>query len=237
MGTPKAGPIQCAVVETSAIKNRGFEMSKSKIKSVVWLVGGYIVCQMIADVGATKFVEIAGVVMPAGTFVFAVTFTLRDMLHKRLGKEWARTAIVAAAAFNIFLSGYLWLMTTLPSPVWFGLWQEWDSIFSIVPSIALGSIGAEMISELVDTEVYHLWTTRLPNLPQWTRVLASNFLSIPIDSLVFAALSFVLLPLLLGGQSMTLLGAVQNAVSGQIIYKAVVTIVSLPAIYLVSDQR
>ena len=85
-------------------------MNKKQIWAVVLIVSLYIACQLIADIGATKFIEIAGVVMPAGTFVFALTFTLRDMLHKRLGKQWAQAAIITAALCNLFLSGYLWIM-------------------------------------------------------------------------------------------------------------------------------
>lgn len=212
-------------------------MSKKTVWSIVLLVGAYVVCQIIADVGATKFVEIAGVTMPAGTFVFALTFTLRDMLHKRLGKTWAQAAIVAAALFNIFLSGYLWLMAQLPAPIWFELGAGWDAIFSIVPAIALGSIGAEMVSELIDTEVYHFWQVRFSGLPQWTRVLGSNLVSIPVDSVVFSLLAFTILPLVFGGNSMPALSAITGAASGQIIYKALVTVVSLPGIYLVKDKR
>lgn len=212
-------------------------MEKRKtVWSIVLLVGAYVICQLIADVGATKFVEIAGVVMPAGTFVFALTFTLRDMVHKRLGREWARAAIVAAAAFNVFLSGYLWLMTKLGAPVWFELGDAWNAIFAIVPSIALGSICAEMVSELVDTEVYHFWWFRFSRWPQWTRVLASNLVSIPIDSLTFSILAFSVFPWIFGGQSMSLMDALLHVTLGQILYKSIVTLVSLPGIYLVREK-
>lgn len=211
-------------------------MSRRYVWAVVVLVGAYVVCQIIADVAATKFVEVAGVVMPAGTFVFALTFTLRDMLHKRLGKEWARAAIVAAAGLNLFLSLYLWLMSRLPSPVWFGLGEQWNAIFAIVPSIVLGSIGAELVSELVDTEVYHAWKIRMSHWPQWSRVLVSNLISIPVDSFVFSILAFYLLPPLFGAQPMAFGEALARVASGQVLYKAAVTLVSLPGIYMVRDE-
>jgi len=211
-------------------------VSKKSVWIIVSLVGAYVVCQIIADVGATKFVQIAGVAMPAGTFVFALTFTLRDMLHKRLGKEWAKAAIIAAAGFNIFMSGYLWLMTRLPAPVWFNLADGWDAIFSIVPSIAIGSIIAEMVSELIDTEVYHFWRNKFATAPQWSRVLVSNLVSIPIDSIVFSVLAFAVLPAIFGGDKMSIIDAIIRAASGQVIYKALVTIFSLPGIYLVKDE-
>lgn len=204
--------------------------------SIVLLIGTYIACQLIADIGATKFVEIAGVVMPAGTFVFALSFTLRDMIHKRLGKDWAKAAIISAAGLNIFLSGYLWIMSLLDAPVWFALGDSWNAIFAIVPAITLGSIAAELISQLTDTGIYTLWVNKFPRAPQWTRVLASNFVSIPVDSVVFSVLAFTFLPAVFGAESMPFMSALVRIASGQILFKAIVTLVSLPLIYLVRDR-
>ena len=211
-------------------------MSKTTIRAIVLLIGTYVMAQAIADVGATKLVEIGGIVMPGGTFIFALTFTLRDMIHKRLGREWARTAVFAAAGLNVLLAVYLFIISRLPSPDFFALGEAWSAIFAIVPAITIGSIVAELCSELTDTEVYHFWKTRFPRAPQWTRVVASNFVSLPIDSIVFTALAFVLLPPLFGAESMPLSQAITRIASGQILYKAAVTVVSLPLIYTVEDK-
>lgn len=210
-------------------------MNKKNIWTIVALVGGYILCQAVADIGATKLVTLAGVTLPAGTFIFAITFTLRDLVHKRLGKEWARAAIFCAGVFNILQAFYLALMARLPSPEYFGAAEAWGQIFAIVPAITLGSIIAEVVSELVDTEVYHWWRLRLSRLPQWTSVLASNAVSLPLDSLIFGTFAFVLLPPLFGSAALPF-GTAMSVVGGQIIWKAVVTLISMPGIYLVKEQ-
>ena len=206
------------------------------VKSIVLLVGAYITCQLIADIGATRFVQIAGLSLSAGTFVFALTFTLRDMIHKRLGREWAHAAISAAALFNIFLSAYLWLMSLFPAPAWYQLSEGWNAIFALVPAITIGSIIAEFISEHVDTIVYHFWSTRLKSWPQWTRVLASNLVSIPVDSVVFCTLAFSIVPFLLGATAISFMDALTYAAGGQIIFKVLITLVSLPMIYLTKER-
>lgn len=210
-------------------------MNKRQVWTIVLLVGGYIICQAIADVGATKFVQLGNVVIPAGTFVFAVTFTLRDLLHKRLGKEWARAAIVCAGLFNVLQAGYLALMARLPYPPFFALGEEWAAVFAVVPAITIASITAEVLSELVDTEVYHLWRSKFPRLPQWSAVLTSNVVSLPLDSFIFGTLAFVLLPPLFGGEALPFVVAM-GLVGGQIAWKAAVTVVSMPAIYLVKEK-
>ena len=55
----------------------------------------------------------------------------------------------------------------------------------------LASIAAEVVSELLDTEMYELWVKRVAvRYPwarrQWMRVLSSNAASLPVDSLIFA---------------------------------------------------
>ena len=212
-------------------------MTKTTIQAIVLLVGTYVMAQAIADIGATKLIEIGGVVMPGGTFIFALTFTLRDMIHKRLGREWARIAIFTAAALNVLLAVYMLMLSRLPSPEFFALGDAWNTIFAIVPAITIGSIVAELVSELTDTEVYHFWKTRFPAAPQWSRVLVSNAVSLPIDSIVFTLLAFVLLPPVFGAEAMPFGAAVTRIASGQILYKAVVTVASLPLIYTVKDRQ
>jgi len=211
-------------------------MSKTVIRAIVILIGTYIMAQAIADIGATKLVEIGGVVMPGGTFIFALTFTLRDMIHKRLGREWARMAIFTAAALNVLLAVYMLILSRLPSPDFFALGDSWNAIFAIVPAVTIGSIVAELASELTDTEAYHFWKTRFPAAPQWSRVLVSNAVSLPIDSIVFTLLAFVLLPPVFGAEAMPFGAAVTRIASGQILYKAAVTVLSLPLIYTVEDK-
>ena len=210
-------------------------MKTKTIYIIVLLLAAYVICQAIADVGATKMVQIGNVVLPGGTFIFALTFTLRDVIHKRLGKEWARAAIVAAGVMNILQAGYLASIARLPSPPFFALSESWSAIFSVVPAITIASITAEVVSELLDTEVYHTWKTKLPKAPQWSRVLVSNAISLPIDSIIFGALAFTILPPLFGSEALPILVALSLSM-GQIIYKAIITVISLPLIYFVKEE-
>lgn len=210
-------------------------LNKKEIWTIVILSGAYLVFQAIADIGATKLIQLGNIVLPAGTVIFTLTFTLRDLIHKRLGKEWARACIVTAGLLNIIMAGYLALMARMPAPVFFEMSSAWNSIFGLVPSITIGSICAEVISELIDTEVYHTWKSKFNKIPQWTGVLVSNAVSLPIDSLIFASLAFTLLPLVFGGTSLPI-GVALSLSLGQIVWKGIVTVASLPLIYLIKED-
>lgn len=211
---------------------------KKYIWSIVILVGGYIGLQLIADIGATRLVWIGGFAIPGGTFVFALTFTWRDALHKRLGKEWARAAIIMAAIINLFMAGYLAIVSRLPAPPFIPIeyTEAWTIIFAFIPAIVIASITAEIVSEWTDTEVYHRLIDRFRGKMQFMRVLISNAVSLPIDSIIFGSLAFVILPSLFGGNPLPW-SALPSIILGQIIFKAIVTVVSLPLIYVVPEQE
>lgn len=214
-------------------------LRKGTIWTIVLLVGAYLVAQAVADVAATKFVTMWRISLPAGSILFALTFTIRDLIHKRLGKEWARAAIVIAALFNILQALYLSWMAAMDAPPFYAYTEAWSAIFAIVPSITVASIIAEVCSELVDTEIYHFWYEHVVDKskwPQWTAVLASNLVSLPLDSLIFGVLAFTVLPTVFGGETLPVLNSLA-LVAGQIVWKALVTLVSMPAIYAVPKRK
>ncbi len=75
----------------------------------------YVAAQMLADVGSLRIVLLAGLSIDAGTYVYPLTFTLRDLVHKTAGIAAARVLILAAAVINLVMAGFFWLVARLPS--------------------------------------------------------------------------------------------------------------------------
>ncbi|MGD8756417.1 MAG: VUT family protein, partial [Desulfobacterales bacterium] len=71
--------------------------------SAAVIISIYIAAQLLSDIGSLKIARIAGFSIDAGTFIYPLTFTIRDLVHKRLGKKVARTVIVLAAGINLFM--------------------------------------------------------------------------------------------------------------------------------------
>ena len=191
------------------------------------VVSIYIVAQLLSDIASLKITLIAGFSMDAGTFIYPLTFTFRDLIHKRLGMTVARTVIIMAAGVNLFMAVFFHFIAWLPQdPAW-GLGSEFSAILGPVWRIVIASIVAEVFSELLDTEIYHLWQSRITKKYQWMRVLSSNAVSIPVDSLIFCwgAFGFILPH-----------KVVWSIFSANVLVKGMVTILSLPSIYLVKEQ-
>ncbi len=190
----------------------------------VVVVACYIAAQMLADIGSLRIIAVGGWAVDAGTLVYPFTFTLRDLIHKMAGKSIARTVIFAAAGINIAMAGLFWLIARLPADPVTGPQLEFGEVLAPVWRIVFASILAEVIANLIDTEVYQAWVDRYATRHQWGRVLVSNAVAIPVDSAIFVLVAF-------GG---VLAGAtVWEIFWVNVIFKMLVTLISIPWIYLV----
>ncbi|MCB0072980.1 MAG: queuosine precursor transporter [Caldilineaceae bacterium] len=182
---------------------------------------------MLADIASLKIGVVWGLAVDMGTFIYPITFTLRDVAHKILGKRNTQVLIVMAAVINLFMAGYLMWAASVPSDPSWGLGVEFSAILAPVWRIVLASIIAEVVSELIDTEVYHWFVTKVTHRYQWGRVLASNSVSVPVDNFLFAVLAF--------GWTLPW-SVVWQIFLFNLIVKFVVTIVSMPLIYVTPDR-
>lgn len=194
----------------------------------VMVVAAYIAAQMLADVASVKIGVIGGLAVDMGTFIYPITFTLRDVVHKVLGRYTARALILSAGVINLLMAAYLTWAAGFPSDPSWGLGAEFAAVLAPVWRIVLASIAAEVASELLDTEVYHLFVTRITHRYQWARVLLSNSISVPVDNLIFSIGAFAgVLPW----------EAVWGIFIVNLLVKYGVTLLSLPLIYIVPDRR
>ena len=125
----------------------------------------YIVAVLVANYTATWFIPLPvfGLVS-VGTLVFGITFTQRDRVH-RYGRKAVYLMIFIAAVGMVLESLFLGV--------------EWR--------IITASFIAIVLSETADTEVYHKLLRR-----SWMqRVIGSNLVSIPLDSILFNLIAFL----------------------------------------------
>jgi uncharacterized integral membrane protein (TIGR00697 family) len=182
------------------------------------LVALYIACELIANITAGRAVEVVGISAPGGVFIYALTFTLIDLVNERLGKRGAQRVILAAFAANLLLALYTSLILALPVPSFFTRQDAFLTVLGATPRIIGASLSAYLVSSFIDVEIFAAWKARVGGY-KWARVLLSNAVSTGVDSVVFVALAFAgTLPLL-------------PLIVGQYLIKMAVTVCSLPLIY------
>ncbi len=205
-------------------------MRIDRTQAAIILSGLYLFFSLAGNIAATKVTYFGGLVMDAG-FIYSLTFTWRDLIHKQLGQKAAVTTIWLSAAVNLLAALYFQLVVLLPAQTdWANSGGQiaWEFLFSLQMRIVLASILTALIAELIDTKVYQLWTRGgREKWPQWTRVFASNSVSIPVDSLLFPIIAFAGV---LGAEGL------QQMVWTNIIVKALVTVLVFWTIYLVPEK-
>lgn len=182
------------------------------------LIGLYIGAELAANVTEAKPVLLLGLTVDGGTLIYAVTFTLIDLINEKQGKRGAQKVVLAAFAANVVLAAYVHLTIRLPSPAFFEGQESYQQVMGGTPRIVAASLAAFLLASLVDTEVYAWLKTRIEG-HRWLRVLGSNAVGTLLDSVLFITLAFYgrfpLIPLIIGNFTI----------------KMIVTVLSLPLIY------
>lgn len=182
------------------------------------VVGLYIGAELAANVTEAKPVLFLGLTVDGGTLIYALTFTLIDLINERQGKRGAQKVIVAALAANLLLAAYVHLTIRLPYPAFFENQASYEQVLGPTPRIVAASLVAFFFASLVDTEVYAWLRARVRGY-RWLSVLGSNAVGTLLDSILFISLAFYgrfpLLPLIVGNYAI----------------KMLVTGLSLPLIY------
>jgi hypothetical protein len=144
-----------------------------KQRHIFWLgvtAALYTLAVAISNVLIPIFINLGAFgMLSAGTLTFGLTFTLRDIAHQTsaragLGRRPIFLMIAVAAVVNVAVA----LLIGTPG------------------RFLIASFGAIIISEGVDTEIYH----RLRAHSWLIRVFSSNAVSVPLDSITFTVVAF-----------------------------------------------
>ncbi len=182
------------------------------------LISLYVACELIANITAGRPLDILGVQAPGGVFIYALTFTLIDLINEKLGKIRACHVVIGAFAANALLALYSAFVLALPTPSFFLHHDAFATVLGATPRIISASLLAYLVSSWIDVEIFAAWKARIGG-HKWVRVLTSNAVSTGVDSILFVGIAFAgTLPLL-------------PLITGQYVIKMAVTLLSLPLIY------
>jgi len=188
------------------------------------VVMGIIVC----NIQVTKLVRLFGFTATLGNILYASIFFATDVLGEIWGPREARRAVwlglVTFVAATVAMQLAL-LFAPAPDDAVHGAMQ---TLFSLMPRIALASLVAYVVSQLHDVWAFHMWKRKTRGRLLWLRNNASTMVSQLIDTLIFCTLAFA--------------GAVSGPVFWQIagttyILKWIVAALDTPFIYLAVRMR
>lgn len=204
------------------------DLQQRRTNWVIVLVAGYVAASLVANVMSIRAVTIAGWAVDAGTLTFPLTFTFRDMIHKVAGKQAAYTAIVVTVGLNVAMALLFVAAAKLPGDpsVTTAAQREFGTVLTGTWRIVVASAVAQLVSEAADTEIYQRFVDRFGGRAQFGRVLASNAVSVPIDSTLFAVIAFA---------GVFPRSVIVEIVVANVVVKAVASFVTAPLIYVPPD--
>lgn len=146
---------------------------------------------IVANIQVVKTVEIFGFIATLGNIVYATSFLVTDILSENYGKKDASKA-VGIGFFSLISMTVLmqFALRFIPHESDFAQ-GSLQTIFGIMPRIALGSLAAYALSQLHDVWAYNKLKAKHPGKKFiWLRNNASTMVSQLIDSIVFTLIAF-----------------------------------------------
>ena len=152
------------------------------------LTGLYVGVVVSAQVGTNKIVDVpfTDLTAPGGTFLIGIALSLIELAHRtaptrREGFVNAQVMVLCGWAASILLAAYLAILNVMSpdDPLFDRLAGTWR--------IVLGSLVAFLVSETIDNS-FGAWLR--DRVHDAVRVVATNAVSVPLDSIVFLLVAF-----------------------------------------------
>jgi queuosine precursor transporter len=186
----------------------------------------YVVIGMLSNISSLRIVQILGISMDAGTLLYPLTFTLRDLIHKKSDKKTAIHIVYIGVVMNLLMFIVFFIVSKLPADMLVGEQKEFGQVLVGSWRIIIASIVAMFIAEIADSQIYQWYADKFKKY-QFMRVLTSNFISVPLDSAIVTLIAFY--------------GVMPNSVLVSITIvniaiKYIITLITVPSIYLVKEK-
>lgn len=149
---------------------------------------------ILANIQVVKTIEMATLVMTLGNTMYATLYLTTDLLNEKYGEKEARKA-VWFGFFTLLMTIVIMQMAIQFQPQEGDLAQDsLETIFGLMPQIALGSLTAYLVSQHLDVRVFALLRRWFPKPHQlYIRNNGSTLLSQLVDTAVFCTIAFATL--------------------------------------------
>ena len=186
----------------------------------------YVVIGMLSNISSLRIIEVLGISMDAGTLLYPLTFTLRDLIHKKSDKKTSLHVVYIGVVMNLLMFLVFFIVSKLPADITVGEQKEFGQVLVGSWRIIIASIVAMFIAEIADSQIYQWYADKFKKY-QFMRVLTSNFISVPLDSIIVTLIAFY------GVMPTSVLVSITIV---NIAIKYIITLITVPSIYLAKEK-
>jgi len=172
-------------------KRMKLKIKDKEFKVLIFVIASYVAIQIFSDLLGLKIINIPVINLSAtaGIILYPLTFTIRDIAHKILGKTNVSYLVVSTVVLNISMIALLYVVINLPPSNHWELQESFRAVFLPVWRITLASLIAELFSQLVDTFLFSYIFQKTKSSSY--AVLGSNIVGSICDSGLFVIVAFI----------------------------------------------
>jgi len=190
----------------------------------VVVVAVFISCLIAANIIAVKLVGIFGLVLPAGTIIFPLSYIFGDVLTEVYGYSQARRVIWLGFLCNLLVVVAIWVAQILPPASHWDGQAAYQRILGFTPRLLVASFLAYLVGEFANSFVLAKMKIATNGRWLWTRTIGSTLIGEGLDSLVFITVAFV---------GVTPLASIPSIIITQWLVKTGYEILATPLTYIV----
>ena len=152
----------------------------------------FVTLYLVSNVMAVKVISLFGYFyFDAGTITFPFAYMLGDVLTEIWGYRTARKVIWMTFVCNIILVLCTQIGVWLPAPDYLDVTANaYDTIFSYVPRVVLGSLVGFLLGELSNAWLMERIKKITNGRRLWVRTIGSSAVAYLFDSLPFVLIAF-----------------------------------------------
>ncbi len=155
---------------------------------IAWIAMGTV----LANIQVTKTIEIFTLTATLGNIMYGSLFLITDTLNEKYGLQEAKKAVyigfTSLIAMVIIMNMVLWF-TPHADDFAHGALQ---TIFGLMPRIAIGSLTAYLISQILDVYLFQKIKEKFSSdKTLYVRNIGSTMVSQFIDTLIFVPIAFI----------------------------------------------
>lgn len=149
------------------------------------------VATVVANIQVAKTIDMFGIVMTLGNTMYVSLYLTSDLLNEKFGRDEARKA-VWFGFFTLIMTTIIMQMVLVFEPQSGDIAQPaMETIFGLLPRLAIGSLTAYFISQFLDVRLYTWIRKFYPKRNQlWIRNNGSTMISSFVDTLIFCTIAF-----------------------------------------------
>ena len=204
---------------------------KFKEKLFLFLSSIFLTSLVVGNIiGTTKFVNVFGLIVPAGTLAYPFTFLATDLICELYGKKRAQVLVWVGFAMNFFMLGLMMLGHYLKDASGVsGATSTFENVYGFMIGNVIASMFAYLVAQSVDVKLFHFWKNLTKGKYLWVRNNLSTVVSQLVDTT--AILSVLYFANNLGGNIRTIADLV-NLIIASYLFKYFIALFDTPLFYI-----